>query len=394
MTTITTPRSNQIKSVKNLKNHNEKISLLGTLKKVSPSFRTSELRKLIDDEKEKLETPKWGIALKAIIILFPKEERYNALKLLKNNFDIQLTGPQIEGIKTCLLEDAAFYKLLPFSQKKFLESFLAQPAGKQMTPARDQKIFKNNANRLNNQKNEDSKQTPQKNFVLKNPIQKPLTRSKNNASKVFKENHFQDFLRKFSCKNKNDQFNLFLQFQQSQPELLKEYLKSTQNIIDLFRCISETSLSYYFKLPSIASAINKANFSWDDVISMLKTYDNQGVYLLIDHLLTRNKLSETIDIQQLKLLLLGKDFEKRLDFFNLLKIKKFIPSEVTISDIKLVELFPNLEEQLNNSRQQQSPLFFWNKAFKRGLSLDTIEEECDESKKFKSASNQYLSRRI
>jgi hypothetical protein len=102
-------------------------SLLYSLKKVSTLFRTSELLKLIN--KKKSETPKLGIALKAIIISFPKEERYNALKLLNDNFDIQLTSAQIEEFKSCLLEDPAFNKLLPFTQKKFLESLLVQQNG-------------------------------------------------------------------------------------------------------------------------------------------------------------------------------------------------------------------------------------------------------------------------
>lgn len=361
--TITTSPSNQVESIKNLKNKKEKISLLSALKKVPTSLRTSELLKLIGENKkeEKLEVPKWDIASKAIIISFPKGERYSVLKLLKNNFDIQLTAPQIESLKTCLLEDPSFYKLLPFTQKKFLESFLTQPIGKKITSSRAQ----------------------------------ALIQSKINASKVSKENHIQDFLRKFSCKNKNDQINLFLQFQQSKPKFLTEYLKSAHNIIELFRCISETSLSCYFKLPIIDYAIDKALFSWDHVLSMLKTFDNRGVYLFIDHLLTRNKITETIDIEQLKLLLLGKDFEKRLDFFNMLKAKQLIPSEITASDIKLVELFPNLEDQLNNNIQQR-PLFFINKAQEYKRSLAPIEEECDESnsKKSKLEANRYLSRRI
>lgn len=192
-------------------------------------------------------------------------------------------------------------------------------------------------------------------------------------------------LRKFSCKNKNDQFNSFLQFQKNNPKLLTEYLKSVQNIIELFRCISETSLSCYFKLPIIASAIDKALFSWNDVLSMLKTYDNRDVYLFLDHLLIKNKLTEIIDIEQLKLLLLGKDFEKRLDFFNMLKAKQLIPSEVTTSDKKIVELLPaNQEEQFTNNIQQR-PLFFRNKAYNYNSSLPRIEEEYElyESKKLK-----------
>lgn len=141
MPTITISGSNQGKSTKNLKNknENEKISLLSTLKKVSTSLRTSEFTKLIN--KEELEIPKWGIVLKPILILFHRDERYSALKLLKAKFNIQLTAPQIESVKTCLLEDPFFYKLSPFTQKNFLESFLTQPVEKKTTSSMGHKAM-------------------------------------------------------------------------------------------------------------------------------------------------------------------------------------------------------------------------------------------------------------
>ncbi|MGC1854174.1 MAG: hypothetical protein WA659_02195 [Candidatus Aquirickettsiella sp.] len=129
MPTKTTARSNQFKLNENIKNENKenenkKISLLSSLKKVPTSFRMSELSKLI--KREELEIPKWGISLKAIIILFPEGNRYVALERIKDNFDIQLTASQIEGLRDCLLRDPAFYKLLPFKQKQFLENLLVQ----------------------------------------------------------------------------------------------------------------------------------------------------------------------------------------------------------------------------------------------------------------------------
>src|ERR1043165_3022389 len=239
---------------------------------------------------------------------------------------------------------------------------------------------------------------------------------------------FQDFLGKFSVKNKNDQFNFFLQFQNNHLKLLTECLKNPQGIIELFRCISEAPVSDYFNLPIIATAINKAFFSWTHVLSMLKTFDKHNVYLFVDHLLEKNKLNKTIDIEQLKILLIGLDGDKRSNFIDYLYSKKLISPEIKPGDfIKLAEIcifnnddvfirtnfmqeqlakipfsvedidalfssLPGLEEflvkqlnehkdQLNNNTQKYNPLFFENKE-KRQLALPTIEE-CFESKKIK-----------
>ncbi|WP_342228062.1 hypothetical protein [Rickettsiella endosymbiont of Rhagonycha lignosa] len=240
--------------------------------------------------------------------------------------------------------------------------------------------------------------------------------------------HFQDFLRKFSVKNKNDQFNLFLQFQNSNLKLLTECLKSPQGIIELFRCISETPVSDYFNLPIIDTAINNAFFSWDHVLSMLKTFDNHNVYLFVDYLLEKNKLNKTIDIEQLKILLIGLNCDKRSNFIDYLYSKKLISPEIKPADFirlgkicffknddafiqtnfvqeqlarisfsgedidALFSSLPGLEEflvkQLNkhedqlNNNTPKCNLFFANKG-KRQLSLPTIEEECYENKKIK-----------
>lgn len=342
MTTIT--NLNKFKFTKNL--INEKKILLSTLKKVPTSLRISELLELIgeNEKEEKLEVPKWGIALKAIIILFPKQERYTALTLLKNKFDIQLTIPQIEGVKTCLLQDPAFNKLLPFTQKKFLESFLPQQNGKKFISSTERKNSKKSS------------------FITldQNPTKKSLTKSKIYVFNIPKVDEFKTFLKQFSYVNKNDQFNLFFQFQQNKPELLKKYL-TTQNIINLFQWVSEDSLPRYFKLPIIASAIKKWTFSWNDIVEMFKNSDNEGVYIFIDHLLAKDKLTQSIGIDQLKVLLIGLDYEKRLDFFNMLKSKHLI-SEINLQDSGIVELLPNQEDYWNNNIPRQ-PLFFWNKPF-------------------------------
>ncbi|HEY2566539.1 MAG TPA: hypothetical protein VGH95_02360 [Candidatus Aquirickettsiella sp.] len=371
MTTETLSRFNHVKSTKNLKNENKKISfneLLLTIKECKSNRRLEKFKALTKQYKLNFSHL---TSLREFLYLFPKENRFELVNISEVWAQIKIKFAEI-GKRP----------VLPYNHKETL-------------------------------------------LLLK---------------KLGEVYNFQDFLRKFSGKNKNDQFNLFLQFQNNNLKLLTECLKSPQSIIELFRCISETPVSDYFNLPIIASAIDKALFSWNHVLSMLKTFDNRNVYLFVDYLLEKNKLNKTIDIEQLKILLIGLNCDKRSDFIDYLYSKKLISPEIKPADfIRLGEicffknddafiqtnfvqeqlarisfsgedidaLFSSLpgleeflvkqlnkhEEQLNNNIQQR-PLFFGNKAYKHKRTPPTIGEECGESKKFKSEVNQNLSRRI
>lgn len=107
---------------------NQQQSLLNHLKRIKFSeIRIIELKKLknqgIKDFAFKLSQ------LQAILFLFPKLDRFAALKLLVKCFDIKLamlSETEIKGLTSCLLSDPAFSNLLPFAKKNFGGIFIEE----------------------------------------------------------------------------------------------------------------------------------------------------------------------------------------------------------------------------------------------------------------------------
>lgn len=406
MPTITS--RNKSKFTKNLKN--EKLSLLNYLRKLKHSSELlSTLKELLIKEEFKnylLEPAE----LIAIMAKLPKGDQFEALEHIKNNNDILLSAEDIKKLKVYLSKEHDFSQLLAsfskLSFKKLLSTIgicnLNGRLEKFKALSKQHKLcFPISANfeeffRLFPEKNlleliripEVWNKLIEINFLSlsKRSIYPLNQKAALNLLKELYKISFQNFLKKFSVAIEKDQINLLLQFQQAKPKLLIEYLRTKQNIIELLRWVPENSMLICLELPSVASAINKMFFSWSDIIDMLGYIGNEGVYAFIDHLLEKNKINGTLDMDQLKILLMGDTFEKRLDFFNNLKSKQFINSEVNPTDSRLIELFPaNLDDQLNNNLQQQHPLFFRNKAYLHKFSLPSIEEEYEryESKKLK-----------
>lgn len=289
MTTITTPRSNQIKSVKNLKNHNEKISLLGALKKVSTSFRISELQNLIN-EKEKLETPKWNIALIAIINLFPKEERFDPLELLKNNFDIRLTDSEIEKLKKCLLNDPKFKRLLPSEERKFL------------TFSTERKISNNNITQNNQAHNVNHRKTKLKISIL--PVIKEETEFSKNIrqnnsplrdEKSIRKSKLQDLRLLMITKNPTLRYQFFISLKADYQSLANRMnVEEFKNFIEIF---PPNDAIKFLNLPFIRNQVEGlqrqngqlSKESYIDLLNYFKSYQKDSVKKLL------RPISATID---------------------------------------------------------------------------------------------------
>ncbi len=411
LTINTQTNKTKVKNTKNLATkENQKPSLLNHLKKVNhSSLLLSKLQELIIKEEFKNYSLK-PAELIAVIAMLPKEHHFEALELIEKKLGIQLSYLEIKKLKVHLSKEQDFSKLLSlfsrFSLRKVLFTIkkcnLNVRLEKFKALAKQYKLNFSNSAPLR----ELFCLFPEQNLLELVKIPEVWAQIKIKFSEVGKRPalplnqketlmllkkldeiyDFQNSLNQFSVANKSDQINILLRLQAVHPKLLAEYLKTSQNITELFRWIPENSVLTYLELPFIKSAIDKVVFSWIDIVSMLKSIDNEGVYTFSNHLLEKNKITETIDINQLKILLIGLDYEKRLVFFNNLKLKQFISSEINAENVRLVELFSvNLEDQLNNNIPQASPLFFRDKAYKHKFSLPKIEEEYEryESKKLK-----------
>lgn len=86
-----------------------------------PIFVNSELTKLKKFELQ-------AAQLKAILFLFANSDRFKALKLLKENFDIKinLTETDIKELETCLARDPDFKNVLSSDKKKIWDSFFVK----------------------------------------------------------------------------------------------------------------------------------------------------------------------------------------------------------------------------------------------------------------------------
>ena len=115
---------------------NKQQSLLNFLKKIKFSeLRILELKKLTKKEINAFEFK--SSQLQAVIFLFPKLDRFNALKLIVKHFDIKLSmlsETEIKALTSCLLNDPAFSNLLPFAKKNFAGIFVAEDKKKTIAP--------------------------------------------------------------------------------------------------------------------------------------------------------------------------------------------------------------------------------------------------------------------
>lgn len=112
MTIITASR----KLINNVKKNNKESNLVKELKAFNSFLRLRELSELIK------RYPLGANQLKAVLFLFPQEDRYSAFKLLVKHFDINLSvlpDSEIKQLSVCLERDPAFNKLLPFEKKNF-----------------------------------------------------------------------------------------------------------------------------------------------------------------------------------------------------------------------------------------------------------------------------------
>lgn len=281
--------------------------------------------------------------LKALLMLFPDENRYAALKYIKKHFFIELSDPQMQTLRACLLRDPAFCKLLPFKQKQFLENLLIQRNIKKTISHVEQKYYKNIAN----VKNQNSKLFIEETNVI-SLIQKLTEKSLLKSENVFNlssiERNFETFIKQFSAASENEQFNLVLKLQQGKPELLNQYLAINMNITALFRWIPAKLAQKYLELISISSAIKKARFSWPNIENLVGS-DTQTIDLFLEYLANENKFAPMItNIEQLKLLLKMLTSETRFQFLNHPKINSIFKNRtrnMQIKDLKyFIELFP------------------------------------------------------
>ncbi len=400
MTTINILK-NKAKAAGNLNfKKNEKQNLLHHLKKVEhSSFSLIKLKELVNQKES------YGLLtsseLIAIMAMLPKEHQLDALSVIKNNFDLVLTGLEREALKKFLLKDHSSsaldqYSILDFH--KVLTNITKYRVNKRLQQIQslskqyqlffsDRENLKTLISCFNKKDFLNLVKTPiiWEQIIKINQGKRPvLPLNEQQAIKLLEKlklystnftifDSFQTFIKQLSITNERNQLNLLLSLQSFKPEVLMTYLKTSENIAELFRWIPENSVRRYLELPFIASAINKVSFSWNNIVDMLKNSDNKGAYVFIDYLLKENKISNPIDIEQLKILLRVLDYEKRLGFFNMLKLKHLI-SEINVRDNRIVELLPNKEDYWNNNIPQQ-PLFFWNKAF----NLTAITEEPNEN---------------
>ncbi len=117
---------------------NKQQSLLSHLKKIKFSeLRILELKKLTKKEIKAFEFK--SSQLQAVIFLFPKLDRFNALKLIVKYFDIKLSmlsETEIKALTSCLLNDPAFSNLLPFAKKNFAGIFVAEHKKEMIAPVK------------------------------------------------------------------------------------------------------------------------------------------------------------------------------------------------------------------------------------------------------------------
>lgn len=244
-------------------------SFLYRLKKAHTLLRIVEIKneelKLIN--KKTPELPKLGTGLKAMIMLFPREERYNALKLLKAHFDIRITSSQVEELKNCLLQDPAFNNLLPFKQKKLLENLLVSQDEKRNISYWGQKKGKETANPIRN-----------KNFM----------QHSKQSLKVFNRNKFLQLKLSITSKSPEARINFFKcsatknGYQTLIPNMKIEEFK---NFIELFPPKDAIKLLNYSMIREQVAGFNRqgqlAEQSYIDLLNYFGPYQKDSVKKLL-----------------------------------------------------------------------------------------------------------------
>lgn len=133
----------------NIKKNNSELSLLNSLKELKSPFRIGRLPELVKCCQFS------SNQLKAVLLLFPKEDRYEAFKLLVKAFASKLstlTDLEREELSVFLERDPAFNKLLPFAKKNLGGSFPVQKSGKEIACSTITQNIKSNKNLIKNNK--------------------------------------------------------------------------------------------------------------------------------------------------------------------------------------------------------------------------------------------------